>query len=157
MGINASSVCDIRKGEYLAKQGGSLPGVAFLISGMFRFFYIDNKGREHTDCFCGQPGSPVIPAIDLNDLLPINIQALEDSRVVIISAELINKLLEDNIEVIRLYNRMLISSLTQHWEDKMALHQYDAEHRYEWFLERYKGLIDRVPHIHLRPFWASVQ
>lgn len=151
-GKAASYIRNIQKGEHLARVGEKLPGVMFLLNGMFRFYYLDNEGREHTDCFCGRYGYACMPAIDFNMPLPINVQALEDSTVLVISAELIQELMENNMEVLRLYNRLLIQSLTQHWEDKMALHQFDAAQRYAWFLERYEGLIDRVPHVHIASF-----
>ena len=147
-----SYIRNVQKGEHLAYAGEKMPGVMFLFKGMFRFYYLDNMGREHTDCFCGEYGYPVIPAIDFSMPLPISVQALEDSVVLVIPIELIQELMEDNIEIIRLYNRMLIQSLTKHWEDKMALHQFDAAQRYEWFLKRYEGLIDRVPHLHIASF-----
>ena len=147
-----ATIRTIPKGEHWAHCGDDLPGVAFLISGMFRFYFLDSEGREHVDCFCGEAGHPVIPAIDFNMPLPINVQALEESTVLVIPTKLVQSLMEDNIEAVRLYNQLLIRSLTIHWEDKMALHQYDAAQRYEWFLERYKGLIDRIPHVHIASF-----
>lgn len=152
MGMTVSYVRYVSKGEYLARQDDTLPGVAFLINGLFRFFYLGSDGREHTDCFCENPGYPITPAIDFDAPLPVNIQALEDSSVVVIPTIFIQTLLENNIEVIRIYNQMLKTSLTQRWEDKMALHQFDARNRYEWFLQRYVGLIDRIPHIYIASF-----
>ena len=149
---NAATIRTIPKGTHWARCGDDLPGVAFLIRGMFRFYFLDSEGREHVDCFCGEPGYPVMPAIDFNMPLPINVQALEESTVLVIPTKLVQSLMEDNVEAIRLYNRLLMRSLTQHWEDKMALHQYEAAQRYEWFLERYKGLIDRIPHVHIASF-----
>ena len=151
-GMTVSYVRYLSKGEYLARQDDTLPGVVFLVNGLFRFFYLGSDGREHTDCFCENSGYPITPAIDLDTPLPVNIQALEDSSVVVIPTIFIQTLLENNVEVIRLYNQMLKISLTQHWEDKMALHQFDALNRYEWFLQRYEGLIDRIPHIHIASF-----
>lgn len=142
----------IPKGNHLARRGDDLLGVMFLINGMFRFYFLDSEGREHVDCFCGEFGYPVMPAIDFKMPLPINVQALEDSMVLVIPTELVEALMESNLEVMRLYNKMLIQSLTIHWEDKMALHQYDAAQRYKWFLKRYEGLIDRVPHMYIASF-----
>lgn len=51
MGMDSSYVRYIPKGEYLARQDDTLPGVAFLINGLFRFFFLGSDGREHTDCF----------------------------------------------------------------------------------------------------------
>lgn len=152
MGMTVSYVRYVPKGEYLARQDDTLPGIAFLINGLFRFFYLGSDGREHTDCFCENPGCPITPAIDLDTPLPVNIQALEDSSVVVIPTIFIQTLLENNVEVMRIYNQMLKVSLTHHWEDKMALHQFDALNRYEWFLQRYEGLIDRIPHVHIASF-----
>lgn len=147
-----SYIRNIPKGNHLARRGDNLLGVMFLINGMFRFYFLDSEGREHVDCFCGEFGYPVMPAIDFKMPLPINVQALEDSTVLVIPTELVEALMESNLEVMRLYNKMLIKSLTIHWEDKMALHQYDAAQRYEWFLKRYEGLIDRVPHMYIASF-----
>lgn len=147
-----SYIRNIPKGNHLARRGDNLLGVMFLINGMFRFYFLDSEGREHVDCFCGEFGYPVMPAIDFKMPLPINVQALEDSTVLVIPMELVESLMESNLEVMRLYNKMLIKSLTIHWEDKMALHQYDAAQRYEWFLKRYEGLIDRVPHMYIASF-----
>lgn len=152
IGMTVSYVRYVPKGEYLARQDDTLPGIAFLINGLFRFFYLGSDGREHTDCFFENSGYPITPAIDLDTPLPVNIQALEDSSVVIIPTGFIQTLLEKNADVMQMYNQMLKISLTQQWEDKMALHQFDARNRYEWFLCRYTGLIDRIPHIHIASF-----
>lgn len=151
-GLDVSYVRYISKGEYLARQDDVFPGVAFLIEGLMRFYYIDSSGREHTDCFCEDSVYPITPVIDLDMPLSVNIQALEDSSVVVIPTTLVRTLLENNVDVIRTYNQMLKTSLAQNWEDKRALHQFDALARYEWFLCRYEGLIDRIPHIHVASF-----
>ena len=151
-GMNVSYVREIPKGEYFARQDDILPGIAFLLNGLFRYFYLDSNGKEHTDCFCESFGYPITPAIDQDIPLPVNIQALEDSNVVVIPSFFIQSLLENNVDVLRIYNQMLKTSLTQRWEDKMALQQFDALSRYEWFLQRYEGLIDRIPHIHIASF-----
>lgn len=136
MGMAVSYVRYVPKGEYLARQDDALPGIAFLIRGLFRVYYLGCNGREHTDCFCENSGYPLIPAVDLDAPLPVNVQAIEDSSVVIIPTILVQSLLEENVEVIRVYNQMLKTSLTQRGEDKMALQQFNALGRYEWFLQR---------------------
>ena len=124
----------------------------FLVSGLFRFFFTDINGIEHTDCFCGDPGFPIMPSMGFDCVLPIDIQALEDSELLVIPVELIQYLVENNMEIMRMYNKMLMESVRRHWETKMALYQYGAEDRYAWFLEQYSGLIDRIPHIYIASF-----
>lgn len=149
---NAATIRTVPKGAHWAHQGNKFTGVTFLISGLFRFYFLDCEGREHTDCFSSEAGDPVIATLGQNESSLMNIQALEDSRVLILPNELVQALMEDNIYVVRLYNQMLMRSLAQHWEDKLALHQYDAARRYEWFLTRYDGSIHRVQHMYIASF-----
>lgn len=142
----------VRKGEYLVKSGDHVTELCFLVRGLFRFFFLDCKGREVTDRFCFRQGSGVVPAADIYAPWQINIVALEDSQVLVLPMQVTRKYLRSNIEVAHLYNRLLIAGLTEHNEVKMALYQYSATERYEWFLRRYEGLIDRVPHVHIASF-----
>lgn len=151
-GMHISHVRYIAKGEHLARQGDTISGIAFLVRGLFRIYYLDPSGREHTDCFCENTGYPVTPVVDMDSPLQMSIQAMEDSSVVIIPSPFLRVLLESNVEVILVYNQMLKISLAQRWEDKIALQQFDARGRYEWFLQRYEGLINRIPHVYIASF-----
>jgi len=54
-----------------------------------------------------------------------------------------------------LYNRVLIAAiaaLDEHWRMKQVLHQYTALQRYQWFLETYPGLVDRVSNKNIASF-----
>ena len=150
--LKVAYIQNVPRKEFLYRQGDKLSGVPFLMSGLFRFYFTDIKGTEHTDCFCGEPGFPIIPSIELDSVLPIDIQALEDSKVLIIPAALIENLVDNNIDIMRIQNKLLTLSLKRHWETKMALYQYNAEARYLWFLEKYGELIHRIPHIYIASF-----
>ena len=60
--------------------------------------------------------------------------------------------LMSNCELLVIYNAMLQDSLKEHWENKIALGQYSAIARYQWFLKTYPGIIDRVPHRYVASF-----
>lgn len=152
LGASVAHIQNVPKREFLYKRGDRLSGVPFLMSGLFRFFFTDINGIEHTDCFCGDPGFPIMPSMGFDCVLPIDIQALEDSELLVIPVELIQYLVENNMEIMRMYNKMLMESVRRHWETKMALYQYGAEDRYAWFLEQYSGLIDRIPHVYIASF-----
>ena len=141
-----------KKGEYLACAGEQQTGLCFLLQGLFRFYFLDAKGKEITDCFCYQYGNPVVPAIDYRDPLPINIVALEDSSVLVLPIAEVQQLMATEIETVRIYNALLMGSLSQHWETKMALYRFSGLQRYQWFIERFEGLIDRVPHVYIASY-----
>lgn len=151
-GIEVASIREIPKGQHLIRQGERVSEVGFLISGLFRFYFVDHQGKEMTDCFAYDPGFPIVPAADISAPLPINIVAMEDSRLVVFPIEFIRDLLTHSNEIIWIYNQLLIRSVTEHWEGKMVLYQYPAHERYEWFLHKHEGLIDRVPYIHIASF-----
>ena len=137
---------------HLYNQGDPLTEIAFLIEGMFRFYTIGVDGQEHTECFCDLNGFAITPLANFDIVLPVNIQALEDSVVLVIPRKVIEEVLQENVEVMRTYIKQLQVSVAMHWETKVALYQYDAEQRYAWFLKRYPKLIERVPHRHIASF-----
>lgn len=55
-------------------------------------------------------------------------------------------------EVTLFYNRLLIKALNEHWRLKQILNQYTAIQRYQWFLQEYPDLINRVSNKHIASF-----
>lgn len=147
-----SHVVHVPSKAHLYWQGDPLTEIAFLIDGMFRFYTIGIDGKEHTECFCDLHGFAITPMANFDMVLPINIQALEDSTVLTIPRKVIEEVLQENVEIMRTYIKLLQVSVAMHWETKVVLYQYDAEQRYAWFLKRYSGLIDRIPHRYIASF-----
>ena len=92
-------------------------------------------------------------AFDLNaSSAMLSIEALTDSEILCIPIESIRELLKENIFLLQIYNRFLANALERHWEIKNILHKQTAKERYQWFLEAYPGLIDRVSNKHIASF-----
>lgn len=89
----------LEKGDYFVKQGNICRQIAFINKGTLRTFYINNKAKETTSCFClennlttsyksfiqQQPSRLSIKALELTELLAINyenLQKLYDTSVV---------------------------------------------------------------------------
>ena len=141
-----------KKGEILQDIGGINTELYFLSKGLLRGFLLDAKGKEVTDCFAYIRGTPVVPCSDLGTPSLICIEALEDSELISIPFSVVLPLLASNLELINLYNRLLRDSLKMHWENKTVLVQCAAAERYQWFLENYPGLIERVNHRYIASF-----
>lgn len=147
-----SQIKVIKKGDMLQQIGSISTELYFLMRGPLRGFLLDAKGREVTDCFVYTHGTPVVSSIDLGEPSLIYIEALEDSELISIPFSVVLPLIGSNLELITLYNRLLSHSLKMHWENKTALVQYTAAERYQWFLENYPGLIERVNHRYIASF-----
>lgn len=118
--------------------------VPFLLKGIVRGFLFDVNGREITDCFAVQPGIPVMTSADLRVPSPFSMEAMVDSEFLTIPIVEIQRLLEKYSELQQLYNQLLIFSFSMHWEIKLTLCRNTAMQKYQWFLEKYPGLIDRI-------------
>ena len=147
-----SQIKIIKKGDILQHIGSISTELYFLLKGLLRGFLLDATGREVTDCFVYAHGTPVVSSIDLGEPSLIYIEALEDSKLISIPFSVVLPLIEHSLESITLYNRLLSHSLKMHWENKTALVQYTAAERYQWFLENYPGLIERVNHKYIASF-----
>lgn len=147
-----SQIKFIKKGNILQHIGSKSTELYFLVNGLLRGFLLDAKGKEVTDCFIYAHGAPIVSSIDLGEPSLLCIEALEDSELIAISFSVVLPLVCSNLELVTLYNRLLSNSLKMHWENKTALVQYTAAERYQWFLENYPGLIERINHRYIASF-----
>ena len=150
--MESSRLVLFEKGQHLLDSEEVTTELYFLVEGLFRGFFLDSKGREVTDCFGVLPGTPALPCSELFAPSNTTIEALEESTFLALPVYALYPYLESNLNLMQIYNQMLWTSLKGHWENKMAMVQYSAMERYQWFLRRYPGVIDRVPHRHVASF-----
>lgn len=144
----------LKKGEYLVRVGEVLNDVCFLESGILRGYFIDVNGKEVTDCFCFQSGSPAMTFSKLEENVQskMTIQMIQPSGFFCVPISKLLTLIEDSTELLMLYNRFLTTALDVHWKMKQVLHQYSAAQRYQWFLEEYPDLIAQVSNKYIASF-----
>lgn len=142
--IDACTPLHLKAGDFLIREGDMPTVVPFLLKGIVRGFLFDVNGREITDCFAVQPGIPVMTSADLQVPSPFSMEAMVDSEFLTIPIVEIQRLLEKYSELQQLYNQLLIFSFSMHWEIKLTLCRNTAMQKYQWFLEKYPGLIDRI-------------
>ena len=72
---------NVKKGHLLYREGEVPTKLTFLVQGLLRGYFLDAGGRDITDCFAFEPGSPATACIALGEPATINIEALTDSLV----------------------------------------------------------------------------
>ncbi|MGD8305662.1 MAG: Crp/Fnr family transcriptional regulator [Ignavibacteria bacterium] len=136
----------IRKHQFLLNEGDVCKHLCFVNSGCLREYTIDNKGIEHIIQFA--IGDWWIS--DLNSFLSglpatHNIDALQDSEVLLLEKSLRDKLL-DNCPKMERFFRLLIEAnhIATHRRiaDSLSL---SAEERYLKFIKTYPKLFEIVP------------
>lgn len=143
--LRISSRKFIAKGD-LFIRAGEVPGkLGFIHRGLFRYYYIDSKGRESTKSFFEEQSfitsySAMIKGIGSY----YAVEALEDSEVMVTGYSEWKELFEGYPE----WNIFLIKLLEKGYIKKEAREreflQCDAEERYRIFLNEYPRLENRV-------------
>ena len=150
--LHAARTASIPKRTLLIESGEVQRQIPILVHGIIRGFLLDADGRDITDCFLFQRGEFAMACNDLGKPSQISLETMTDCELVLIPLATILPLMETSLELLRLYNRVLIEALDRHWEGKMLLYRCNAMQRYQWFLKRYPGLIDRVSNKHIASF-----
>ena len=136
----------LRKRQYLLQEGDVCKHMAFIAKGLLRTYNVDDKGDEHMSVF-GWEGWWLS---DFNSFLSgepavFNIDAIEDSEVLMISRENYEKLTL-TVPVMDRYFRILYqNSIVTKERRLMSSITHTAEEKYVQLAESNPKMITRVP------------
>ncbi|MGY5254338.1 Crp/Fnr family transcriptional regulator [Sphingobacterium spiritivorum] len=136
----------VKKGNYLLREGEVGKYTYFVEQGLLKQYSIDEKGKEHIlqfapeNWFVSDRGSVYFG-------LPSHyyIQALEDSKVMLIEEEFIIKLSQDTPSFLEFNNKNLHNHIRHLQKRITLLLSATAEERYLDFIKIYPSLTLRVP------------
>lgn len=147
-----AAVSDVAKGTLLARCGEPQTQIFFLLEGVFRGFFLDVDGREITDCLGCRCGDVAMASFGLNNPAQTNIEMMTPGKVMSIPAAGLATLMGRYPELLVIYNRLLTEALAFSWEMKIVLYQRTAMERYEWFREKFPGLLDQISNKYVASF-----
>ena len=144
--VKATEIRHLKKGEFVVRIGEVQNDVYILETGIARGFFLDVNGKDITDCFVFQCGSVAIAfnQLELDVPSPMTIEMIEDGNFFCVPISVVIQLQKNYKEALILYNHLLAAAMKTHWDLKRVLNSCTAVQRYQWFLEEYPGLIDRV-------------
>lgn len=143
--LNLFEAKTIQKKEFLLKQGNYARYEGFVSSGCFRIFNLDDNGNEHTLYFgiqnwwIGDMNSFInnIPA-------QLNIQAVKDSEVLLITKENKEKAFLEIPQVEKLFRIILQRSLIAQHQRILRYNSISAEERYYYFIKKYDDIVPLI-------------
>ena len=144
--VRISEFRALKAGEQLIGPGKLPSHVYFLLEGVRRGFIIDINGKDLTDCIIFRFGEPAMPDNDVTQPASITVEALTDCELVCVPIDQVQRLLHTYPSAMEIYLGLILAAASVHRELKIAIYQYTAMQRYQWFLSAYPGLIDRVSH-----------
>ncbi|MFP2997822.1 Crp/Fnr family transcriptional regulator [Spongiivirga sp. MCCC 1A20706] len=139
------SIKEVDAGEYLLRQGKICKHIAFIESGLFRLYYL-NDGKEVTNCFCKENTlTTSYSSLILQKPSDIAIQAIEPSRLIILSNDSLQKLYKTHSFWQQLGRIAAENEFITTEEHNRFLKDVSATNRYQLLLEKDKQLLQRVP------------
>ncbi len=150
---NAQTI-SLKKGEYWVQEGAICQYIGFVQTGVLRIFSTVN-GKEMVSYFSFERRNPVLSAYhSFIDQVPSieTIQALEDSTLLVLHYDHLQKLYEEKPVFERL-GRLLIEQMYVLAKTRI----YDLQHktateRYVELLEKYPQITNRIAHHHIASY-----
>ena len=144
---------NLSKGGHIVSPGDATSGLYFVCSGLLRYYYIAEDGKEWNKAFIAEN---TLTASFSEDFLgypsPYGIQALENSFL--LSARYVDfeALYELHTSIERLGRRFVEQVLAVKLTRERSFLQHDARSRYRDFLHQHPGLSERIPQYHLASY-----
>src|SRR5699024_7208147 len=138
-------VKEVKKDQFLLRQNERCKNTFFVENGLLRQYAVDSKGKEHTISFA--PENWLVSdreSLYFDKPSAYSIQALEDSKVVIMDEEFM-ELLSEKIPSFVEFNNKLLHHHIRHLQERIKqLLSATAEERYVDFIEMYPDILQRV-------------
>ena len=141
-----SMIKKLRRKQYLLQEGDVWRSYAFVCKGCLRAYYLDEKGTEHIMKFSTENWW----AGDRESLVngtpsECNIDALEDTILMMFKKDDFERLCREIPALGNVVNTLVHRSYMAANQRIHAAISYTTEERYQHFIEKYPGLLNRVP------------
>lgn len=142
-----------KKNEYFTKAGDNQTHIGYVLDGLFRLYYMDIKGKEYTKNFIKQrhfiaPYNSILRGQPSN----LYIQALKDSEVILINYTEWLKLADTHSCWQILLRKLIEGAYLQKEKRESDLLFYDAQTRYNHFINEFPDLTKNIKQHHLASF-----
>lgn len=136
----------IRKKQYLLQQGEVCKFLSFVDLGILRSYHVDDKGNEHMNLFAWEGWwTSDMASYFSGSLSYFNIDAIEDSQVLMISLDDYDRMMEE-VPVMERYFRMLFQKSLMTKERRLvSATAYTAEEKYLQLAEHNPEILKRIP------------
>ncbi|MBC8988044.1 Crp/Fnr family transcriptional regulator [Pedobacter sp. N36a] len=136
----------LRKKQYLLQQGDVCKYLSFVEKGLLMSYNVDDKGLEHINMFALEGWwSSDIHSFFTHENAVINIEALEDTEILMISSESFEEMTL-KVPIMDRYFRILFqNSLFTKERRLISSISHTAQEKYIKFVESNPALVQRVP------------
>jgi CRP-like cAMP-binding protein len=135
-----------KEGDYFLEAGRISSQVGFILDGVFRVCYYNNNGEEITRYFL-QEHNFIVDINSYNTGIPSSeyIQSVTDSTVVVLSQKSMKELSKTIINWDSIIAKITAKALSEKVARISMMMPQDASERYDFFLENFPNISNRVP------------
>lgn len=145
---------ELGKDEYFAEAGKVLKQVGYILDGILRICYYNNKGEEITKIFIEEKhllfNLKNVPSTEY-------IQAATPCRLLVFSNQDWQEISDTIIDWKNIIRKITNKSLAQKLERVSPLVSQDATTRYLEFMEKYPTLVNRIPLSYIASYLGITQ
>ena len=143
----------IKRDMYFLQEGEPSTELAMVMKGLFRTYYIDEKGNDITKYFYPE-GSMLFSykAYITHSNSMYSMQALEDSEILSAKISDFEEVVKSNILLLSYYKKILDDALIMKEEHACSFKLLNSAERYKQFLVQYPGLEKRVKQFQLASY-----
>lgn len=141
------------KKDYLVRSGDVVDNFYFINTGLVRFFYCTEDGKEFNKHFAMEDGfAGSFHSLTRHEPCGFFIQALERTETIVLPNRLLNELYDRHPCWERFGRKMAehLVIIKEAREKELLLDSLEV--RYQRFLKEFPGLVDRVPQYHIASY-----
>ena len=149
---------ELHKDVYFSEAGKISRQVGFIVEGIIRVCYYNNKGEEITKYFI-EENNLVVDIESFDNEIPSTayVQAVTDCQLIYFSKKDWQELLNTIIGWDTIVHKIISKALIQKVERRSPLVSEDATERYLKFLEVYPNVVNRVPLSYIASYLGITQ
>jgi len=134
------------KNQYVVQQGDYVKYDYFVINGLLKSWQLDDKGKPHIILFATENWWVSDPEAFHNQTkATLNIDCLEDSETLYISLDNREKLCAEMRKMEYFFRKKTTAGYVASQKRILSLISFNAKERYEYLLQQYPDLLQRVP------------
>ncbi|WP_339880914.1 Crp/Fnr family transcriptional regulator [uncultured Algoriphagus sp.] len=146
---------ELKKDEYFIEAGSMFNQVAFILEGILRICYYNNKGEEITKYFLDENRLLANPY--KGEPLTEYIQAVTDCKLLVFYQKDWDELSQTIINWDSITNKIFQKALVEKLDRRSALITEDATTRYLTFLEKFPNMVNQVPLSYIASYLGVTQ
>jgi len=156
--LSKTRILELKKDEYFSEAGKVPRYVGFVLEGVFRVCYYNNKSEEITSYFIDENNFVVDnPKFETQTEASEYIQAVTDCKLLVFSKKDWDEISQTIIGFEMIKANLVRKCLTVAMERRSPLVSEDATTRYLSFLENFPLLINRIPLSYIASYLGITQ